>query len=70
MRQEDLNEIMWNSLPQWRKNQLAAEDEDTAKKVIGELEKNLEKLGAENKWLRGYIEILEEQLIESRRIMK
>jgi len=27
MKQEDLNEIMWNSLPEWRKQQLYRERE-------------------------------------------
>jgi len=29
MNQEDINEVMWNSLPQWRKDQLNAEREGT-----------------------------------------
>jgi len=33
MTQEEINEVMWNSLPEWRKEQILAQNEEDRKKT-------------------------------------
>lgn len=43
MTQEDINELQWKSLPEWRKRQLGSESDDTLIRYNKELEQKLAK---------------------------
>ena len=41
MKQEDLNEVMWNSLPDWQKYQLADGNESASKRLVADVIKQI-----------------------------